>query len=90
MLESKILLYQHKLDTQDGPGMEILDATKPHKWLCYSCFLSTWNAGNKEADSGFRLQAPSKAFCANKWILCDNVSLNSRLKFSWPTQIVQS
>ena len=30
----------------------------------------------------FRLQATSKAFYANKWILCDkNVSLNSRIKF---------
>ena len=46
------------------------------------CLLSTLNAGNREADLDFRLQAASKAFYANKWILCDkNVSLNSRIKF---------
>ena len=60
--------------------MEILDATKAHKWL--GCLLSTLNAGNREADSAFRLQAASKTFSANKWILCDkNVSLDSRIKF---------
>ena len=39
-------------------------------------------AGNREADLDFRLQAASKAFYANKWLLCDkNVSLKSRIKF---------
>ena len=62
------------------------------------------NAGNREADLDFRLQAASKAFYATKWILCDkNVSLKSRIKFfdsvvtsvvrfgavTWSTQIVQ-
>ena len=57
-----------------------MDATKAHKWL--GCLLSTSNAGNREADLDFRLPATSKAFYANKWILCDkNVSLNSRIKF---------
>ena len=68
------------MTTQNGLEMEILDATRAHKWL--GCLLSTLNAGNREADLDFRLQATSKAFYANKWILCDkNVSLNSRIKF---------
>ena len=66
--------------TQNGLEMEILDATKAHKWL--GCLLSKLNTGNREADLEFRLQAASKAFYANKWILCDkNVSLKSRIKF---------
>ena len=82
--KTKILTTQAQpgktLRTQKGLEMEILDATKAHKWL--GCLLSTSNAGNREADLDFRLQATSKAFYANKWILCDkNVSLNSRIKF---------
>ena len=82
--KTKILTTQARpgktLTTQNGLEMEILDATKAHKWL--GCLLSTSNAGNREADLDFRLQATSKAFYANKWILCDkNVSLNSRIKF---------
>ena len=66
--------------TQNGLEMEILDATRAHKWL--GCLLSTLNAGNIEADLDFRLQAASKAFYANKWTLCDkNASLKSRIKF---------
>ena len=88
------------MTTQNGLEMEILDATKAHKWL--GCQLSTLNAGNREADLDFRLEATSRAFYANKWILCDkNVSLSSRIKFfffcgdfgglfwSWSTEIVQ-
>ena len=82
--KTKILTTQAQprktLTTQNGLEMEILDATKAHKWL--GCLLSTSNAGNREADFHFRLQATSKAFYANKLILCDkNVSLNSRIKF---------
>ena len=59
---------------------EILDATKAHKF--FGCLLSTLNAGNRGVDLGIRLQATSKAFYANRWILCDkNVSLNSRINF---------
>ena len=37
---------------------------------------------HREADLAFRLQAASKTFYANKWILCDkNVSLDSRINF---------
>ena len=82
--KTKILTTQAQpgktVTTQNGLEMEILDATTAHKWL--GCLLSTLNAGNREADLDFRLQATSKAFYANKWILCDkNVSLNSRIKF---------
>ena len=52
------------LTTQDGLEVEILDATNAHKWL--GCLLSTSNAGNKEADLDFRLQATSEALYANK------------------------
>ena len=71
----------HKtLTTQNSLEMELLDATKAHKWP--GCFLSTSNASNREADLDFRLAATSKAFCANKGILCDkNVSLNSHITF---------
>jgi len=66
--------------TQNGLEMEILDATKAHKWL--GCLLSTFNAGNTEADLDFRVQATSKVFYADKRILCDNnVSFNSHIKF---------
>ena len=82
--KTKILTTQAQpgktVTTQNGLDMEILDATRAHKWL--GCLLSTLNAGNREADLDFRLQAASKAFYANKWILCDkNVSLKSRIKF---------
>ena len=82
--KTKILTTQAQpgktLTTQNGLEMEILDATKAHKWL--GCLLSKSNAGNREADLDFRLQANSKAFYANKLILCDKrVSLNSRIKF---------
>ena len=82
--KTKILTTQAQpgktVTIQNGLEMEILDATRAHKWL--GCLLSTLNAGNREADLDFRLQAASKAFYANKWILCDeNVSLKSRIKF---------
>ena len=55
--------------TQNGLEMQILDATKAHKWL--ECLLSTLKAGNKEADLDLRLEATSKVFYANNCILCD-------------------
>ena len=71
--KTKILTTQAQpgktVTTQNGLEMEILDATKAHKWL--GCLLSTLNTGNREADLDFRLQATSRAFYANKWILCD-------------------
>ena len=93
--KTKILTTQAQpgktVTTQNGLEMEILDATTAHKW--FGCLLSTLNAGNREADLDFLLQATSKAFYANKWILCDkNVSLNSRIKFfdSVVTSVVRS
>ena len=82
--KTKILTTQAQpgktVTTQNGLEMEILDATTAQKWL--GCLLSTLNAGNREAALDFPLQATSKTFYANKWILCDkNVSLNSRIKF---------
>ena len=69
--KTKILTTQAQpgktVTTQNGLEMEILDATKAHKWL--GCLLSTLNAGNREADFDFRLQATSKAFYANRWKL---------------------
>ena len=74
--KTKILTTQAQpgktLTTQNGLEMEILDATKAHKWL--GCLLSTSNTGNREADLDFRLQATSKAFYANKLILCPELS----------------
>ena len=71
--KTKILTTQAQpgktVTTQNGLEMEILDATKAHKWL--GCLLSTLNTGNREADLDFRLQATSRAFYANKRILCE-------------------
>ena len=56
--------------TQNGLEMEILDATKAHKWL--GCLLSTWNAGTEKLTwtSDCRLhQGPSmraNGFCVTK------------------------
>ena len=58
----------------------MLEQTKTHKWL--GCLLSTLNMGNRQQDMNYRLQNASRAFQANKWILCDkNVSIALRLKF---------
>ena len=71
--KTKILTTQalpgKSVPTQNGLEMEILDATKAHKWL--GCLLSTLNAGDKEAGLDFRLQATLRAFYANQLILCD-------------------
>ena len=72
--KTKILTTQalpgKSVPTQNGLEMEILDATKAHKWL--GCLLSTLNAGDKEAGLDFRLQATLRAFYANQLILCDH------------------
>ena len=55
--KTKILTTQAQrsktLTTQDRLEIEILDATKAHKWL--GCLLSTSNAGNRDVDLDFHL-----------------------------------
>ena len=81
--KTKILTTQAQpastLTTPAGLELEVLDSTKSHKWL--GCLLSTANMGNRQQDANYRLQDASRAFQANKWILCDkNVSIALRLK----------
>ena len=68
------------LSTPAGLELEVLEPTNSHKWL--GCLLSTANMGNRQQDMKYRLQNASRAFQANRWILCDkNVSIALRLKF---------
>ena len=82
--KTKVLTTQAQppstLTTPAGLELEVLEQTKTHKWL--GCLLSTLNMGNRQQDVNYRLQNASRAFQANKWILCDkNVSIALRLKF---------
>ena len=57
--------------------MDVLDRSSPHKWL--GCLLHP--GGYHHADD-FHLQAASRAFHANRWILTDrHVSLATRLRY---------
>ena len=82
--KTKVLTTQAQppstLTTPAGLELEVLEQTKTHKWL--GCLLSTLNMGNRQQDMNYRLQNASRAFQANKWILCDkNASIALRLKF---------
>ena len=82
--KTKVLTTQAQppstLTTPAGLELEVLEQTKTHKWL--GCILSTLNMGNRQQDMNYSLQNASRAFQANKWILCDkNVSIALRLKF---------
>ena len=82
--KTKVLTTQAQppstLTTPAGLELEVLEPTNSHKWL--GCPLSTANTGNRQQEMNYRLQNASRAFQANRWILCDkNVSLALRLKF---------
>ena len=82
--KTKVLTTQAQppstLTTPAGLELEVLEPTNSHKWL--GCLLSTANTGNRQQDMNYRLQNASRAFQANRWILCDkNVSIALRLKF---------
>ena len=58
--------------------MDVLDRASPRKWL--GCLLHP--GGYHHADVDFHLQAASRAFHANRWILTDrHVSLATRLRY---------
>ena len=76
--KTKILTTQAQpgktVTTQNGLEMEILDATRAHKWL--GCLLSTLNAGNREADLDFRFFFP-RAFLTAECSITRSVLLVS-------------
>ena len=82
--KTKVLTTQAQppstLTTPAGLEFEVLEHSKSHKW--FGCLLSMVNMGNRQQDMNYRLQNASRAFQANRWILCDkNVSIALRLKF---------
>ena len=71
---------QPQLTTPCGLTVEILSGGTTHRWL--GCLVSDEGSGNTTADVDFHLQSASRAFHANRHILCDrNVSVVDRLKF---------
>ena len=82
--KTKVLTTQGQppstLTTPAGLELEVLERTKSHKWL--GCLLSMINMRNRQQDMNYRLQNASRAFQANRWILCDkNVSIALRFEF---------
>ena len=68
------------LRTRTGIKLQVKNASGGHKWL--GCILGFGKAGNTTVDLNHHLPAASKAFCANKAILCDrNVHVKDRLRF---------
>ena len=80
--KTKILTIQaqppKQLRTRGGVTVDVLDRASPHKWL--GCLLHL--GGYHHANVDFHLQAASRAFHANRWILTDrHVSLATRLRY---------
>ena len=80
--KTKILTTQaqppKQLRTRGEVTVDVLDRASPHKWL--GCLLHP--GGYHHADVDFHLQAASRAFHANRWILTDrHVSLATRLRY---------
>ena len=68
------------LETPGGIKIRILSRGEGHRWL--GCILSTTGLEGFTVDAEFHLQAASRAFYANRWILCDKrVSTIDRLRF---------
>ena len=83
-LKTKMLTTQAQppatLTTPAGLELVVLEQTKSQRWL--GCLLSTANMGNRQQGTNYRLQSASRAFQANRRILCDKkVSIALRLKF---------
>lgn len=61
-------------------GLGTLRRKNSHK-LIFGCFYP-WAMGNRQQNMNFRLQNASRAFQANRWIVCDkNMLVAVRLKF---------
>ena len=68
------------ITTPRGVSVAVVDRDGCHKWL--GCILSGNNKGSHRPDLEYHLQAASRAFFANKNILCNKaVSLRKRLHF---------
>ena len=69
---------QKQLRTRGAVMVDVVDRASPHKWL--GCLLHP--GGYHHADADFHLQAASRAFHANRWILTDrHVSLATRVRY---------
>ena len=63
-----------------GIKLRVLKHEEAHKWL--GCMISAAGSRNTHLDLQHHLQAASRAFHANKWILCDKgVSILHRLRY---------
>ena len=68
------------LHTNNGTVLRVLEQEEAHKSL--GCMISAAGSRNTHLDLQHHLQAASRAFHANKWILCDkNVSILHRLQY---------
>ena len=68
------------ITTPRGVSVAVVDRDGCHKWL--GCILSGNNEGSHRPDLEYNLQAASRAFFANRNILCNKaVSLRKRLHF---------
>ena len=66
--------------TQTGMKLQVKNGSGGHKWL--GCILGVGKAGRTTLDLTYHLQAASKAFFANRNILCDqNVPVKDRLRY---------
>ena len=68
------------LHMNNGTVLRVLKQEEAHKWL--GCMISAAGSRNTHLDLQHHLQAASRAFHANKWILCDKgVSILHRLRY---------
>ena len=66
--------------TRTGIKLQVKNGSGGHKWL--GCILGVGKAGRTTLDINHPLQAASKAFFANKTILCDRtVPVKARLRY---------
>ena len=68
------------LHRDNGSKLRVLQQQEAHKWL--RCMISAAGSRNTQLDLQHHFQAASRAFHANKWILCDKgVSVLHRLRY---------
>ena len=66
--------------TQTGIKLQVKNRSGGHKWL--GCILGVGKAGRTTLELTYHLQAASRAFFANRNILCDqNVPVKDRLRY---------
>ena len=73
-------IHQQEITTPRGVSVAVVHRSRCHKWL--GCILSGNNKGSHRLDLEYHLQAASRAFFANRHILCNNaVSVRKRFHF---------